>query len=171
MLRAQLIDAHEGWEFDLGETGTDDPDPRTTANLGRVIKLIRQNAAIVSYGQELLVCVDERVHRCKTESLIAPEVRAAAGDPVYRVRVWLEDLNGVLEQLGTAQFVDLVTAQAWTLVELERLRLTSGDRLDPIEERRAYAARLTGPGVHRTAWVFSRDEPAEWDDDAARRSL
>lgn len=52
------LSAPAGWVVYLGELPTDDPNPMSLANVGRVVSLVRRRPDLTDGGRDLLVDID-----------------------------------------------------------------------------------------------------------------
>ena len=80
------------------------------------------------------------------------------------VHVWCEDVVGNRDPVGTTEFRTKSDAIESVCATLSRLRDTDGSRLGGYEAAEICVAQLVGPGVRRTAFLFSTWEPIEWDE-------
>jgi hypothetical protein len=80
----------------------------------------------------------------------------------WAVHVWCEGIDGDQDAVGTAEFRTRYAAMRSARVTLSHLRdrLGADERDDAI---RCCVAQVTGPGMRRTAYLFSTWEPIEWD--------
>jgi hypothetical protein len=80
------------------------------------------------------------------------------------VHVWFEDPIGNRDPVGTTEFCTQSDAIGSVCATFSRLRDTDGSRLGGDEAAEICVAQLVGPGVRRTAFLFSTWEPIEWDE-------
>lgn len=66
MLRVHvlLVDRQRGCQYDLGSLPTEDPDPLSLANQGRITLLLRRRPETVRLRHELIVTTDGLTYAC-----------------------------------------------------------------------------------------------------------
>jgi hypothetical protein len=90
-----------------------------------------------------------------------PTLRPTPSPWVVRVRL---ETNDTVGKAKVRQFVSGAGARHWAKAELERRRRTCGRRFGDAGDTRCYTALVEGPGgLVRTAYLWNRCDPVEWD--------